>query len=148
MKLSLENVLYLKINHEIYKNELENETNESYDLKSLLISLKNIEGLEFSCKAEQMDRYINDTETPYLIFIQPSDNLSYDIVKKTDGIKDDYKSFVAGVQNYCPYMTDLSQPDCPWTRALTIANNKVENIRWVSHLHKTYNFGYPISYDK
>ena len=69
-------------------------------------------------------------------------------IKKTDEIKDDYKLFVNSIQKYCPYLTDWSQPDQPWTRAITIANNKIDTIRWVSQLHKPYNFGYPIAYEK
>ena len=50
VELSLQNVLYLRINHEIYKSELEDKSSESHDLESLANSLKNIEGLEFCSK--------------------------------------------------------------------------------------------------
>ena len=90
--------------------------------------------------------YINDIKTPYLFLFQPLDNTPYDMVKKTDEIKNDYKTFVSRIQKYCPYLTDWSQPDEPWTRVLTQENNKVEKIRWVSQLHKPYNFGYDIAY--
>ena len=140
----------MRINHEIYKSELKitSSPSQNYDLKDLLIPLKSIEALEFCCINEELDVYISDTVTPYLFFIQPMENLPYDIIKKTDEIKDDYKLFVNSIQKYCPYLTDWSQPDQPWTRAITIANNKIDTIRWVSQLHKPYNFGYPIAYEK
>ena len=50
VELSLQNVLYLRINHEIYKSELDDKSYESHDLESLANSLKNIEGLEFCSK--------------------------------------------------------------------------------------------------
>ena len=50
VNLSLQNVLYLRINHEIYKSELEDKSSESHDLESLANSLKNIEALEFCSK--------------------------------------------------------------------------------------------------
>jgi hypothetical protein len=50
VKLSLQNVLYLTINHEIYKSELADKNSESHDLESLSNSLKNIEALEFCSK--------------------------------------------------------------------------------------------------
>ena len=50
VNLSLQNVLYLRINHEIYKSELDDKSSESHDLESLSNSLKNIEGLEFCSK--------------------------------------------------------------------------------------------------
>jgi hypothetical protein len=53
--------------------------------------------------------YINDIETPYLFLFQPLDNTPYDMVKKTNEIKNDYKTFVCRVQKYCPYLIDWSQ---------------------------------------
>ena len=53
--------------------------------------------------------YINDIKTPYLFLFQPLDNTPYDMVKKTDEIKNDYKTFVSRIQKYCPYLTDWSQ---------------------------------------
>ena len=50
VNLSLKNVLYLRIDHEIYKSELDDKSSESHDLESLSNSLKNIEGLEFCSK--------------------------------------------------------------------------------------------------
>ena len=50
VNLSLKNVLYLRIDHEIYKSELDDKRSESHDLESLSNSLKNIEGLEFCSK--------------------------------------------------------------------------------------------------
>ena len=50
VELNLQNVLYLRINHEIYKSELDDKSSESHDLESLANFLKNIEGLEFCSK--------------------------------------------------------------------------------------------------
>ena len=73
VELSLQNVLYLRINHEIYKSELDDKSYESHDLESLANSLKNIEGLEFCSKGAS---FIYNCFIPLPLFLLRS-NLIY-----------------------------------------------------------------------